>query len=36
MERRANDKFDQVVSKELIIKKFRGGLQASKMYKQVK
>lgn len=31
MEKRANDKFDQVVNKGLIINKFRGSLQASKM-----
>ena len=31
MEKRANDKFDQVVNKGLMINKFRGSLQAEKM-----
>jgi len=31
MEKRANDKFDQLVNKGLIMNKFRGSFQASKM-----
>jgi hypothetical protein len=31
MQKRANDKFDQVVNKGLMINKFKGSLQAEKM-----
>lgn len=31
MQKRANDKFDQVVNKGLILNKFRGSIQARKM-----